>query len=172
MLRILVVAFPLLALAGTARADDDLAVPDHAANASPRYYIAGGVSGVSTDAATMLGSYRLAAGKPVIGPLWVTAHLARSVEIEPDVMDPGAAHATEVGGGMELRRCRFPWFVCGAVGVNAAFVIDDHGEVTPALLPHLDGEIGMGNLALRLGLEGRYGKDSGVGASTAIVLRF
>lgn len=171
MLRILVIAAPLLALGGTAFADDDVEAPttgDHV----PRYYIAGGMAGVTTDDATMLGSYRLQAGKPVIGPLWVTAHLARSVEIEPDVMDPDAAHATELGGGMELRRCRFPWFVCGAVGVNAALVIDDHGDVTPALLPHVDGEIGVGNLALRLGLEARYGKDSGVGASTAIVLRF
>ena len=181
MTRSLIVAAALLAVGGTAFADDEAESPGAIEPASPpRYYIAGGVSAIASDAETMIGSYRLQAGTPIVGPLWVTAHLGRSVvfrgdedaELDPELMDPATAHTTELGGGVELRRCRYPWFVCGAVGVNAAIVIDDHGEVTEALLPHIDGEIGMGNLALRLGLEGRYGRDSGVGASTAIVLRF
>lgn len=181
-MRSLIIAASLLAVGGTAFADDEAESPGGAVEPAspPRYYIAGGVSAIASDGETMIGSYRLQAGKPIVGPLWVTAHLGRSVvftgdedpALDPALMDPGTAHTTEFGGGVELRRCRYPWFVCGAVGVNAAVVIDDHGEVTEALLPHLDGEIGMGNLALRLGLEGRYGRDSGVGASTAIVLRF
>jgi hypothetical protein len=138
----------------------------------PRFYIAGGAEGVWVDSATMVGSYKLDGGMPVIGPLWARAHLARTTVFGDESNAEMDIHATELGGGLELRRCRWPWFVCGAVGVDAAAVIDDDGHLGTVLLPHLDGEIGLGNLALRLGLEGRFGREQGIGASTSIVVRF
>jgi len=177
----------LAALTGTAAADPVAtegeesppappAAPDAApaddipTTGRPHIYYALGTTTTLIDAETFLLGGQLEVGKPSKkwSSVWWKAHLARYALTDEDYKTDSF---TELGAGGELRRCRWPALTCGGIGVVLAGTIEDDGDLSGVLVPYIDGELGIGQLAIRLGLEGRVGKALGVGVSAGLVLR-
>ncbi len=166
----------VLIVSGTAAADPDGRAPESRdeikAHGPPRVYVAGGGAALFVDGETWVTWLGVDAGTPLAGPLWVTGRIGRAAVLVSGEEVDSNIHSTEVGAGLELRTCPWPWLACAAVGLSATTVIDDDGHVGIAAWPYLEGEIGLGAIALRAGLVGRFGREGGVGTSSSIVLRF